>query len=91
VTAAAQPRQATTNPSAACHQLESSRTDEDSRHNRRLAQVNRPPEPKHLRHPDCQLAGCSEAYQAAWAAAAYRTPHGKPIELRAEDFQAQSK
>src|SRR5262245_37097010 len=25
-------------------------------------------------------------YQAAWDAAADRTPHGKPIELRAEDF-----
>jgi nitrile hydratase accessory protein len=30
-------------------------------------------------------------YQAAWDAAADRTPHGKPIELRAEDFQTQSK
>jgi nitrile hydratase accessory protein len=26
-------------------------------------------------------------YQAAWDAAADRTPHGKPIELRAEDFR----
>jgi hypothetical protein len=26
-------------------------------------------------------------YQAAWDAAAERTPHGKPIELRAEDFR----
>jgi nitrile hydratase accessory protein len=25
-------------------------------------------------------------YQTAWDAAADRTPHGKPIELRAEDF-----
>jgi nitrile hydratase accessory protein len=30
-------------------------------------------------------------YQAAWDAAADRTPHGKPIELRAEDFPAQGK
>ena len=26
-------------------------------------------------------------YQAAWDAAAERTPHGTPIDLRAEDFQ----
>ena len=30
-------------------------------------------------------------YQAAWDAAADRTPHGKPIELRAEDFQGGTK
>ena len=31
-------------------------------------------------------AGELQRYQQAWDAAADRTPHGQPIELRAEDF-----